>query len=262
MIREVHLRRSEWNDLPWKFEAGTPDISAAIGLGVAADYLRELGMDAVREHERDLVAYALETLRREVPDIELYGPPADLRGGVVPNLPRWRRCRFGNRSAPGIPTRSTSPPGARPRHRDRGQGSVPPLSRCRLPPARRSSAGVRRCRRRRQAHLCGLGRSPTHLVSLLVGVNSRFPVSSLPSSACSAIDSRRSAAASNPRLAAGLVEVQKALQRLGCLRGGPQISCRTGRRGHPRSLCRCPRATPGRARGSRPRRRSPGIPAC
>ncbi len=88
MIREVHLRRSEWNDLPWKFEAGTPDVSAAIGLGVAADYLRNLGMDAVREHERDLVAYALETLRREVPDIELYGPPADLRGGVVPfNLP-------------------------------------------------------------------------------------------------------------------------------------------------------------------------------
>ena len=88
MIREVHLRRSDWNDLPWKFEAGTPDISAAIGFGVAADYLRELGMDAVRDHERDLVAYALETLSREVPDIELYGPPADLRGGVVPfNLP-------------------------------------------------------------------------------------------------------------------------------------------------------------------------------
>jgi cysteine desulfurase/selenocysteine lyase len=88
MIREVHLRRSEWNELPWKFEAGTPDVSAAIGLGAAADYLRELGMDAVREHERDLVAYALETLAREVPGIELYGPPADVRGGVVPfNLP-------------------------------------------------------------------------------------------------------------------------------------------------------------------------------
>ncbi len=88
MIREVHLRRSEWNDLPWKFEAGTPDASAAIGLGVAADYLRGLGMDAVREHERELVAYALETLARDVPGIELYGPPADQRGGVVPfNLP-------------------------------------------------------------------------------------------------------------------------------------------------------------------------------
>jgi cysteine desulfurase/selenocysteine lyase len=88
MIREVKLRRSEFNDVPWKFEAGTPDISAAIGLGVAADYLRELGMERVREHERVLVAYALETLAREVPGIALYGPPADVRGGVVPfNLP-------------------------------------------------------------------------------------------------------------------------------------------------------------------------------
>jgi cysteine desulfurase/selenocysteine lyase len=87
MIREVHLRRSEWNDIPWKFEAGTPDVAAAIGLGVAADYLRGLGMEAVREHERELVTYALEALR-EIPGIELYGPPADQRGGVIPfNLP-------------------------------------------------------------------------------------------------------------------------------------------------------------------------------
>jgi cysteine desulfurase/selenocysteine lyase len=88
MIREVHLRRSEWNDIPWKFEAGTPDISAQIGLGVAADYLLELGMDRLRDHERELVTYALEVLPREVPGIEIYGPPAGLRGGVVPfNLP-------------------------------------------------------------------------------------------------------------------------------------------------------------------------------
>ena len=89
MIREVHLRRSEWNELPWKFEAGTPDISAQIGLGVAADYLRELGMDRLRAHERELVAYALEVLPREVPGIEIYGPTdPDIRGGVVPfNLP-------------------------------------------------------------------------------------------------------------------------------------------------------------------------------
>jgi cysteine desulfurase/selenocysteine lyase len=89
MIREVHLRRSDWNDVPWKFEAGTPDIAGAIGLGVAADYLMALGMDRVREHERALVAYALELLPREVPDIELYGPmDPDVRGGVVPfNLP-------------------------------------------------------------------------------------------------------------------------------------------------------------------------------
>ena len=88
MIREVHLRRSEWNEIPWKFEAGTPDIAAAVGLGVAAEYLMGLGMANVREHERELVAYALEVLPREVPGIVLYGPPADLRGGVIPfNLP-------------------------------------------------------------------------------------------------------------------------------------------------------------------------------
>jgi cysteine desulfurase/selenocysteine lyase len=89
MIREVHLRRSDFNEIPWKFEAGTPAVADAIGLGVAAEYLAALGMDAVRDHERDLVAYALETLPREVPEIALYGPmdPA-LRGGVIPfNLP-------------------------------------------------------------------------------------------------------------------------------------------------------------------------------
>jgi cysteine desulfurase/selenocysteine lyase len=88
MIREVHLRRSEFNEIPWKFEAGTPAVGDAIGLGVAAEYLTALGMDAVREHERDLVTYALEVLARGVPGIELYGPSADLRGGVIPfNLP-------------------------------------------------------------------------------------------------------------------------------------------------------------------------------
>jgi cysteine desulfurase/selenocysteine lyase len=89
MIREVHLRRSEWNDIPWKFEAGTPAVGDAIGLGVAADYLGAIGMDAVRDHERELVAYALTELPRAVPSIELYGPlDPELRGGVVPfNLP-------------------------------------------------------------------------------------------------------------------------------------------------------------------------------
>ena len=88
MIREVHLRRSEWNDVPWKFEAGTPDIAAGVGLGAAADYLLGIGMDNVREHERELVEYALDVLPRAVASIELYGPPADVRGGVVPfNIP-------------------------------------------------------------------------------------------------------------------------------------------------------------------------------
>ena len=88
MIREVHLRRSDWNEIPWKFEAGTPDVAAAIGLGAAADYLTGLGMDRVQEHERDLVEYALEVLPRELPEIVLYGPPAEVRGGVIPfNMP-------------------------------------------------------------------------------------------------------------------------------------------------------------------------------
>ena len=88
MIREVHLRRSEWNAIPWKFEAGTPDAAAAIGFGAAAEYLMALGMDRVRAHEHDLVAYALDTLRAELPQLTLYGPPAAERGGVVSfNIP-------------------------------------------------------------------------------------------------------------------------------------------------------------------------------
>jgi cysteine desulfurase / selenocysteine lyase len=84
MIREVHLRHSTFNDVPWKFEAGTPDIAAAIGLGAAVDYLAELGMDRVREHERGLTAYALEMLPREVPGIRIHGPhDASDRAGIV-----------------------------------------------------------------------------------------------------------------------------------------------------------------------------------
>ncbi len=88
MIREVHLRRSDWNEIPWKFEAGTPDIAAQIGLGAAAEYLMSIGMESIRDHEQELAAYALEVLPRDVPGIELYGPAADRRGGVVTfNLP-------------------------------------------------------------------------------------------------------------------------------------------------------------------------------
>ncbi len=84
MIREVHLRRTTFNDVPWKFEAGTPDIAAAIGLGAAMDYLDALGMDRVREHERSLTAYALDMLPREVPGIHILGPrDVDERAGIV-----------------------------------------------------------------------------------------------------------------------------------------------------------------------------------
>lgn len=82
MIRRVTLEGSTWNDLPWKFEAGTPSIAEAIGLGAAVDYLSALGMDAVHEHEQFIVNYALEALS-EIDGIRLLGPPASQRGGVA-----------------------------------------------------------------------------------------------------------------------------------------------------------------------------------
>ena len=82
MIREVKLSGSKWNELPWKFEAGTMPIAEAIGLGAAVDYLNVLGMDAVFAHDRELVEYALPRLA-EIPGVRLLGPPANRRGGVV-----------------------------------------------------------------------------------------------------------------------------------------------------------------------------------
>jgi cysteine desulfurase / selenocysteine lyase len=82
MIREVKLTGSRWNELPWKFEAGTMPIAEAVGLGAAVDYLETLGMDRVFAHDRELVAYAMERLR-EVPGLAILGPPAERRGGVV-----------------------------------------------------------------------------------------------------------------------------------------------------------------------------------
>src|SRR5512141_41387 len=84
MIREVHLRHTTFNEVPYKFEAGTPDVSAAIGLGAALDYLSGLGMEHVRAHERELVAYALEVLPERVKSIRIHGPmSASDRAGVV-----------------------------------------------------------------------------------------------------------------------------------------------------------------------------------
>ncbi len=82
MIRTVKLRESTWNDLPWKFEAGTPAVAEAIGLGAAVDYLNALGMEQVQRHEQELTAYAMEQLRT-VPELMIYGPEAEKRGGVV-----------------------------------------------------------------------------------------------------------------------------------------------------------------------------------
>jgi cysteine desulfurase/selenocysteine lyase len=85
MIRDVRLDGFTPNELPWKFEAGTPPIAEAIGLGTAADYLSSIGMDAVRAHEMSLTSYAMDVLKdRYGADLILYGPRsvAD-RGGVL-----------------------------------------------------------------------------------------------------------------------------------------------------------------------------------
>ncbi|MEE2876282.1 MAG: cysteine desulfurase [Candidatus Neomarinimicrobiota bacterium] len=81
MIRTVSLEASTWNDIPWKFEAGTPNIAQAIGLGAAVDYLSEIGMDAVHQYEKVLTEYALRKLG-EMDEVTIYGKPPE-RGGVV-----------------------------------------------------------------------------------------------------------------------------------------------------------------------------------
>jgi cysteine desulfurase/selenocysteine lyase len=82
MIKSVHLRESEWNEIPHKFEAGTPNVADGIGLGAAVDYLSELNMEKVHDHEHVVVAYAMECLAT-VPNLHIYGPPPEDRGGVV-----------------------------------------------------------------------------------------------------------------------------------------------------------------------------------
>jgi cysteine desulfurase / selenocysteine lyase len=82
MIRTVGLRESTWNDLPWKFEAGTPSIAEAIGLGAAVDYLNGLGMENVLRHEQEITAYAMVQLQT-IPGLTIYGPEATGRGGVI-----------------------------------------------------------------------------------------------------------------------------------------------------------------------------------
>lgn len=83
MIKTVSLEHSTWNDLPYKFEAGTPAIAEAVGLGAAVDFLSELGMENIRQHEVELTGYALEALS-EIPGLTLYGPKnAAQKGGVA-----------------------------------------------------------------------------------------------------------------------------------------------------------------------------------
>jgi cysteine desulfurase/selenocysteine lyase len=83
MIKKVTYEGATWNDLPWKFEAGTPSIADAIALGAAIDYLSDVGMDNVRQHEIEITEYALKRLS-ELDDMVIYGP-RDMarRGGVI-----------------------------------------------------------------------------------------------------------------------------------------------------------------------------------
>jgi cysteine desulfurase/selenocysteine lyase len=83
MIRKVTLDVSDWNAIPYKFEAGTPNVADAVGLGSAVDYLTGMGMENVRLHEIELTAYALERLG-SIDGLKVYGPKAaQKRGGVA-----------------------------------------------------------------------------------------------------------------------------------------------------------------------------------
>ena len=83
MIREVRLEGSTWNDVPFKFEAGTMNIADTIAFGAAIDYLSAIGMEAVHAHGRELVEETMRVLG-SIPGVKIYGPPAAERGGIVP----------------------------------------------------------------------------------------------------------------------------------------------------------------------------------
>ena len=82
MIRKVTFEDSTWEDLPWKFEAGTPSIAEGIGLAAAIDYVEEIGVDRIETHERLLAEYAYDELEA-LGGVEIYGPAGDERGGLV-----------------------------------------------------------------------------------------------------------------------------------------------------------------------------------
>ncbi|MFP4395815.1 MAG: cysteine desulfurase [Anaerolineales bacterium] len=82
MIRRVEKGRSLWNELPYKFEAGTPPIAEVVGMGAAVDFLTEIGLEKIHAHEQAVVAYALERVT-EVPGLHVLGPAAERRGGVL-----------------------------------------------------------------------------------------------------------------------------------------------------------------------------------
>jgi cysteine desulfurase/selenocysteine lyase len=81
MIREVWADRATWNEIPYKFEAGTMNIAQVVGMGAAIEYIESIGLDSIHEHEMKLAAYAMEGLAGS--GATMYGPPASDRGGVV-----------------------------------------------------------------------------------------------------------------------------------------------------------------------------------
>jgi cysteine desulfurase / selenocysteine lyase len=83
MIKEVWIDHAQWNDLPWRFEPGTPPIAGVVGLRAAVEYLGKLGMERVAAHERDLTGRCLDALER-IPGVTLYGPRnPEIKGAVV-----------------------------------------------------------------------------------------------------------------------------------------------------------------------------------
>jgi cysteine desulfurase/selenocysteine lyase len=83
MIKEVWIDHAQWNDLPWRFEPGTPPIAGAVGLRAAVEYLGKLGMERVAAHERDLTARCLDVLAR-IDGVTIYGPRnPEIKGAVV-----------------------------------------------------------------------------------------------------------------------------------------------------------------------------------
>ena len=82
MILSVSFEDATWNELPWKFEAGTPSIAQGIALADACDYLDDIGLDRIQRHEEQLAEYAYDRLDA-YDDVEIYGPPGDERGGLV-----------------------------------------------------------------------------------------------------------------------------------------------------------------------------------
>ena len=82
MIRSVGLERTTFNEIPYKFEAGTPAIAEAVGFGAAIEYISEIGLPAIEQHEHDLTVYAMGRLG-ELDWVRLFGPPAERRAGIV-----------------------------------------------------------------------------------------------------------------------------------------------------------------------------------